>query len=163
MIRSWKAGDEVLAVAAEPYLSVASLSHRFLAGTGGRLPAGYVRHIAAGPRDTWDACVAVGDGHLIGWAEFGRVPGVIDSADLAVLVADPWHRRGIATALIREMLPCAASAGIRDLSADVMPSNHAAQALLRSIFGPKLSSEYEDGVVRYYLPLVAALAVTPSS
>src|SRR5215831_19257329 len=100
-IRPWHQGDEALAVATERFLSAASLSHRFLAGTGGRLPGGYVRHIAAGPRPAWDAQVAACDDHLIGWAEFGRMPGDLALADLGVIVADPWHRRGIATVLIR--------------------------------------------------------------
>src|SRR4051812_25176114 len=100
-IRPWRNGDEVLAAAAQRHLSAASLYNRFHAGTGGRLPAAYLRHIAAGPRHGWDAQVAAGRGHLIGWAEFGRFPGTPDEADLGVLVVDPWQRRGVATALVR--------------------------------------------------------------
>ena len=107
LIRPWRTGDETLAGAATAYLSVTSLTNRFLAGTGGRLPAAYVRHIAIGPRPTWDAYVAEGDGHLIGWAEFGRVNATSPEADLAVIVADPWHRQGIASAMIRALLPVA--------------------------------------------------------
>src|SRR5215467_12041399 len=127
-IRPWHQGDEVLAVAAERYMSAGSLAHRFLAGTGGHLPGGYVRHIAAGPRPAWDAQVAVGDDHLIGWAEFGRLPGDLVRADLGVIVADPWHRQGVATALIRALLPRMAAAGVRELRADVLPGNRAAHA-----------------------------------
>jgi RimJ/RimL family protein N-acetyltransferase len=148
-IRPWRTGDETLAGAATADMSVTSLSNRFLAGTGGRLPAAYFRHIAAGPRPTWDAQVAAGDGHLIGWAEFGRVTATSTEADLAVIVADPWHRQGIASAMIRALLPRCFATGVRRLGADLLPSNAAAYALLRSLFGDHLRGEFSDGVVRY--------------
>jgi GNAT superfamily N-acetyltransferase len=156
-IRPWRCGDETLAVAAERYLSTATLSHRFLTGTGGRLPAAYLRHIAAGPRLTWDAQVVAAPGHLIGWAEFGRRPGSPEEADVAVLVADSWQRRGVATTLIRAMLPRCRVAGVRLLHADVSPTNHAARELLRSLFSPGLTAAFVDGVVHYELPLEAGL------
>lgn len=162
-IRPWHQGDEELAVAIERHLSAASLAHRFLAGTGGRLPAGYVRHIAAGPRPAWDAQVATLDDHLVGWAEFGRMPGDLVRADLGVIVADPWHRQGVATALIRALLPRMAAAGVRELRADVLPGNRAAHALLASLFGPHLHAEYDDGAIRYHAPLpthIAAVGVS---
>jgi GNAT superfamily N-acetyltransferase len=158
-IRPWRSGDDALALAAQPYLSAKSLANRFLAGTGGRLPAMYLRHVAAGIRPEWDAQVAaipeqfIGwaavPGHLAGWAEFGRMPGVQDEADLAVLVADPWHRQGVASALIRALLPRVIDAGVRHLHADVLPGNIAARALLTSLFGTDLRSATEDGVLRY--------------
>jgi GNAT superfamily N-acetyltransferase len=156
-IRPWQCGDEILAVAAERHLSTTSLAYRFLTGTGGRLPKEYLRHIAAGPGPTWDAQVAVGPAHLIGWAEFGRLPGRPEEADLAVIVADPWQRRGIATALVRAMLPRCLAAGVRQLHADVSPTNRAARGLLQSLFSPALSAAYVDGVVHYELSLAAAL------
>jgi ribosomal protein S18 acetylase RimI-like enzyme len=161
-IRPWQCGDELLAVAAERHLSVTSLAYRFLTGTGGRLPKDYLRHIAAGPGPTWDAQVAVGSGHLIGWAEFGRLPGRPEEADLAVIVADAWQRQGIATALVREMLPRCLAAGVRRLHADVSPTNRAARGLLRSLFSPGLSAAFVDGVVHYELSLLAARRETPT-
>jgi GNAT superfamily N-acetyltransferase len=160
-IRPWRRGDEALAVAAERYLSAASLSNRFLAGTGGRLPGVYLRHVAAGPRLVWDAHVAAVPGHLIGWAEFGRLPDDPEEADLAVLVADPWQRQGVATTLIRAMLPYCLDAGVRRLRADVLPGNRAARGLLRSLFAPGLTAGFVDGVVHYELSLEAALREAP--
>ena len=161
-IRPWQCGDELLAVAAERHLSVTSLAYRFLTGTGGRLPKDYLRHIAAGPGPTWDAQVAVGSGHLIGWAEFGRLPGRPEEADLAVIVADAWQRHGIATALVREMLPRCLAAGVRLLHADVSPTNRAARGLLQSLFSPGIHAGFVDGVVHYELSLLAALRETPT-
>ena len=149
LIRPWRRGNEMLACAAVPYLSATSLSNRFLAGTGGRLPAAYVRHLTAGPRPTWDAQVAVGDGHLIGWAEFGRVTATSSEADIAVIVADPWHRQGVASAMIRALLSRCFATGVARLGADLLPGNAAAYGLLRSLFGEHLHGEFSDGVVRY--------------
>jgi GNAT superfamily N-acetyltransferase len=152
-IRPWRRGDELSALATERYLSPASLAYRFLTGTNGRLPAAYTRHIARGPTPYWDAEVATGPGFLVGWAEFGRLPGAEEEADLAVLVADPWQRRGVATALVRAMLPRCRAAGVRLLRADVSPTNLAARGWLASLFAPGLSAAFVDGVVRYELPL----------
>jgi GNAT superfamily N-acetyltransferase len=160
-IRPWRPGDEALAAATQPFLSIKSLSSRFLAGTGGRLPAGYLRHVALGARAAWDAQVAAVDGHLLGWTEFGRSPGTITEADIAVLVADPWQRQGLATALIRAMLPRAFAAGVRAISADVLPGNEAAHALLRSLFGVRLRYAYQDGIVHYTAPLTVPTTVSP--
>ncbi len=178
-IRPWRTGDELLAAAAEPFLSEASLTSRFLAGTGGRLPTPYLRHIALGPRATWDAQTATGEpaggcglngatrsAHLLGWAEFGRRPERPAVADLAVIMADPWQRQGIATALIRAMLPRILAAGVAELEADVLPGNRAAHGLLRSLFDGRLRASYVDGVVHYRMPLdvpVATAAVVAAA
>lgn len=159
-IRPWRTGDELLAVAAERLLSRRSLSNRFMAGIGDRLPSWYLRHISAGPRDVWDAQVALDGDQLLGWAEFGREPGRCDQADIAVIVADPWQRRGIATALIRELVIAATAAGVEQLSADVLPENQAAHALLASVLGPGLTWRYDGGSVHYELArLPEAIAV----
>jgi GNAT superfamily N-acetyltransferase len=152
-IRPWQSGDEILAVAAERHLSPSSLTNRFMAGVGGRLPNWYLRHISAGPREVWDAQVAVYDGRLRGWAEFGRLPGRLDLADIGVIVADPWQRQGIASALVRALIPRAMEAGVTHMAADVLPSNRAAHALLASVFGRDLAWRHETGSVHYELPL----------
>jgi GNAT superfamily N-acetyltransferase len=156
-IRPWRAGDDLLAGAAGEHLSTRSLSRRFLAGTGGTLPPWYRRHLAAGPRPEWDAQIAVADGCAIGWAEYGRAPGVTVAADLAVIVVDAWHRRGVATGLIRALLPRAFAAGVRDLGADLLPDNTAAQALLRSLFGADLRGRFADGTLRFEVSLSLAV------
>jgi GNAT superfamily N-acetyltransferase len=160
--RPWQCGDEVLAAAAAEFMSTTSLANRFLAGTGGRLPAGYLRHIAKGSRPTWDAYVAATDDHLIGWAEFGRIPEDSPTADLAVIVADPWQRRGIASALIRALLPRVAAAGVTHLGADTLPGNRAIHGLLASLFGTRLDVTYEGGVVHYSLLVATARPTTPT-
>ena len=152
-IRPWSHGDLALAVAAQPYLSMETLTRRFMAGTGGRLPEWYLRHLAAGPRPTWDAEVAAESGMLLGWAEFGRLADDPTVADLSIVVADPWHRRGIGSALVRSILPRCVDAGVRTLAADVLPSNRAARGLLTSVFPTGMVSSFRDGVLHFEIAL----------
>jgi ribosomal protein S18 acetylase RimI-like enzyme len=158
VLRPWRSGDDALAIASAGRLSATSLDNRFLAGTGGRLPGAYVRHIAAGPRAVWDAQVAEADGMLLGWAEWGRLSADADVADLGVLVADPWQRQGIATTLIRDLLPRAYASGVRTMTADVLPSNAAAHRMLARAFGPARTWAYVDGVVHYEVDLATLLS-----
>jgi GNAT superfamily N-acetyltransferase len=152
-IRPWSDGDVHLAAAAQPHLSTDTLYRRFLAGTGGGLPEWYLRHLAAGARPTWDAEVAAVPGLLIGWAEFGRLAAEPTVADLSIVVADPWQRQGVATALVRSMLPRCVDAGVRLLRADVLPSNRAARGLLGSLFPTGLRSSFADGAMHFEVNL----------
>jgi GNAT superfamily N-acetyltransferase len=155
LIRPWRADDRLLVQSAQQHLSEASLSRRFLAGTGGRLPAAYLAHIAGGARPEWDAEVALGGGMLLGWAEYGRVPADGDCADLAVLVADPWQRGGLGIALVRALVPRMVDAGVRTVEAHVAPGNTAARAFARALTRAEPSSTFSDGLVRYSYALNA--------
>jgi ribosomal protein S18 acetylase RimI-like enzyme len=156
LIRPWSIADVRLAESAQPHLSVVSLTRRFHGGTGGGLPAAYLRHIAAGPRPEWDAQAALAGGQLCGWAEYGRRPGVWDTADLAVLVADRWQRRGIAATLIRGLVPRMICAGVRNLTVEVAQSNRTARGLVLALAGPDLPAAYADGMIRYQISLTMA-------
>ncbi|WP_432993284.1 N-acetyltransferase family protein [Dactylosporangium sp. CA-233914] len=153
LIRPWRAGDERLVEAVQRHLSARSIDRRFLAGSGGRLPAFYLCHIAAGPRPEWDAEVALDGGQLCGWAEYGRRPADAPEADLAVLVADPWQRTGLATTLIRALVPRMAAAGVRTVQADVSGTNAATKGLVRALAGPNHAAIHEDGLLRYTFDL----------
>lgn len=155
LIRPWREGDRRLLVAAQQHLSAATIARRFLAGSGRRLPPGYLAHVAAGPRPEWDAQVAVAGEVLCGWAEYGRVPGDGARADLAVLVADPWQRTGLASALIRALVRRMIAAGVRTIHADVAGSNAATRALVRSLAGAGAPAAYADGLVHFTFDLSA--------
>ncbi|GGM24410.1 GNAT family N-acetyltransferase [Dactylosporangium sucinum] len=155
LIRPWEGGDDRLVLAAQPELSERSLTRRFLVGTGGRLPSGYLAHIAKGARPpAWDAQVAIDRGTLCGWAEYGRIHGTTDAADLAVIVADRWQRAGVGSRLVRALVQRMAAAGIRQVYAEVLPSNRDVRAFVRALAGRGPQGEYADGLVRYHFPLV---------
>jgi GNAT superfamily N-acetyltransferase len=163
LIRPWRGTDVRLAESAQAHLSVLTLTRRFQGGTGGRLPAAYLRHIAAGPRPEWDAQAALHDGQLCGWAEYGRRAAAWDCADLGVLVTDHWQRQGIATALLRGLLPRMLRAGIRTVTVEVELSNRAASALVRALAGPGQRGRYTGGMIRYEIPLTPSVVREISS
>jgi len=86
-----------------------------------------------------EALVAVVDGEIVGVARYARL-GDTDTAELAVVVADAWQRRGIATRLLaalRSAPRARASAGWRSCpNAD----NRRALALLRR-FHPRRQAD----------------------
>jgi ribosomal protein S18 acetylase RimI-like enzyme len=153
LIRPWRDGDQRLVVAAQQHLSRATIDRRFLVGSGGRLPSSYLTYVAAGPRPEWDAQVAVDGGALCGWAEYGRIPASGPAADLAVLVADPWQRTGLASALIRALVQRMIAAGVRTIHADVAGSNAAAKGLVRSLAGADPGGTYADGLLHFAFDL----------
>jgi RimJ/RimL family protein N-acetyltransferase len=164
-LRAWQPGDEALLVGAQPDISAASLAARFLSGHPA-LPSAYLRHIAAAPRERWDAQVAMEADRLLGWAEFARLSACEDEVDIAVLVVDSWQRRGVATALLDAMLPRMFAAGIRVVHADIEPRNTAARATIRAFAqrsrsltswgrptGLGLSGSFTDGLLHFRMSL----------
>ena len=63
------------------------------------------------------------DGHGIGVARYVRIPGDREAAELAVVVVDAWHRRGLATALLDRLTARARENGIRRYEAIVSEDN----------------------------------------
>jgi len=72
-----------------------------------------------------EALVAVepGSGQLLGVARFIRNRQEPDHAEVAVTVTDSWQRRGLGTALLRELAQRAAEEGIRYFTAEILAEN----------------------------------------
>ena len=75
-----------------------------------------------------------------------------DVANIAVLVVDDMHRRGIATLLIHELTEIALSNGVTRFSADVLADNRAMISLLRKTYRP-VSTTINYGVIHYELSI----------
>ena len=92
-----------------------------------QFPRRYLADVLAGRPEFHDAVVARhGDGtSLIGMASLGAVsehgPGV---AELGVLVADPWQRQGVGTAMVELLLHRARTRGVRQVAASVLPGRN---------------------------------------
>jgi RimJ/RimL family protein N-acetyltransferase len=73
-----------------------------------------------------DALVALDDktGELVGEARYVRERDRRDTGEVAVLVADEWQQRGIATALLTELTKRARRQGLRRYRALVATDNH---------------------------------------
>ena len=70
--------------------------------------------------------------YIIGVARFIRYASAPDDAELAITVADSWHGRGLATALLRVLTGRAIAVGVKRFRAEMMADNEAVLRLLRS-------------------------------
>jgi len=76
-----------------------------------------------------------------------------DSADVAFLVLDELHRRGIATLLLRRLSEIARRNGIGSFTADVLGDNRAMLSFIRKAMKPR-SSVVNSGVIHFEIPLI---------
>ncbi|WP_433475801.1 N-acetyltransferase family protein [Spirillospora sp. CA-142024] len=132
-------------------LSAASLYTRFFSGTP-RLPEHYLGLLEN--LDHWDreALVALDGDEILGIAEYVRGKDRPWRADLAVLVADPWQRRGIGSVLIGCLSELAARRGITEFDADVVLTNRPALLFVRHGW-PSARSTLDGGAAHFTLPL----------
>jgi acetyltransferase len=70
-----------------------------------------------------DDAAADGGVSMVGIARYIVNPDQ-DSAEFAVVVADAWHRRGIAAHLMKALIACARRKGLRRLVGTVLRANH---------------------------------------
>jgi acetyltransferase len=115
-------------------LSAESRARRFLAASRGISPAEAERFASVHHR-TEDGYVAVvaevgaNDGLIVGHATLTS-DGTGTPPEIAFAVADGWQRRGIGTALLREVISAAQGRGIQRLQASLFVDNVAMRRLL---------------------------------
>lgn len=78
-----------------------------------------------------------------------RYPDRHEVADVAVTVRDDWHGRGVATALLPELLERRPE-GVRCLLTEVLADNPASLAMLRRL-GPTTTELESDGVLSVHV------------
>lgn len=76
-----------------------------------------------------EAVVALVDGEIVGVARYFRQPGS-EAAEIAIVVADDWQRRGLATRMLNVLAQLARAASIERFTATLQPDNPPALALL---------------------------------
>ncbi|MFF8594568.1 GNAT family N-acetyltransferase [Streptomyces sp. NPDC015220] len=74
------------------------------------------------PRPGHRALVAEHAGRLVGLAEYEAEPHGV-TADVALVVADDWHHRGVATLLLEHLADAARTAGMTAFTADALAEN----------------------------------------
>lgn len=115
-------------------MSEASQYSRFLTGTP-RLTDSQATYFTAIDHVGHEAYVAHSpddETYIIGVARFIRYASAPDEAELAITVADSWHGRGLATALLRVLTERAVAVGVKRFRAEMMADNEAVLRLLRS-------------------------------
>ncbi len=147
-------------------LSEESRYQRFLAPME-RLTARQLRYLteidqvnhfawAAGHRDT------SGEEHGVGVARFVRDTDAPCCAELAVVVADAYRRRGIGTLLIHALLVVAADQGIEHMTGFMFAENEAMIRILDRLGAPPVPDS--PGVVTAALDLpVPTTAISPEA
>ena len=114
-------GDRVLEV--WDGMSELSRRRRFLAPTG-ELSDEDLRYLVDVDHRRHEALVALDDaGRAVGIARYVRVPRDRTTAEVAVVVVDDWHRRGLATELLDRLSERARENGIERYSAVVSADN----------------------------------------
>jgi RimJ/RimL family protein N-acetyltransferase len=98
-----------------------------------------------------EGVVAVLDGEIIGVARFARRPGT-DSAEVAVVVADAWHREGLATRMLGALSELAEAAGIRQFTLSMQADNRGALRLLHR-FHPDAALTHSQGIYEATVPV----------
>lgn len=140
-------------------LSPASLYTRFFSGTP-RLPEHYVGLLER--LDHWDrdALVALDGDDIAGIAEYARDKKRPWRADVAVLVTDPWQRRGLGSVLMTCLIELAGRRGVTELDADLVLTNRAAFHLVHRGW-PTARPTTEGGSAHFRLPLPARRPAAP--
>jgi GNAT superfamily N-acetyltransferase len=151
-------GERVEAMSAR--LSEHSLYGRFFAGTP-KLPPMYLAALEKADHHDREVLLAVSAGAVIGIAEYVRAADAPDRADLAVLVADDWQRRGIGRRLVTALACLAADRGITTFAADALTSNRSALAAIAALW-PGARADRADATAAFALP-VGALLTTAGS
>jgi GNAT superfamily N-acetyltransferase len=93
-----------------------------------------------------EATVAVVEGEIVGVARYARRDSGPDGAELAVVVADAWQRRGIATRLLPALAACARRAGIVCFEVVTLAGNPTALGLLHRL-RPAARLTFSQGVL----------------
>lgn len=98
-----------------------------------------------------EAVTAELGGELLGVARYARLPGG-DRAEIAVVVADAWQRRGLGRRLLGRLTERARESGIAGFTAVLHADNRPAVELVRSVF-PEAGFRFEDGLLAAEIPL----------
>ena len=76
------------------------------------------------------------------------------TAEFAILVADPWQRRGLGTALLKRLVRIGRDEGLEEIWADILAGNTGMRRASRAA-GFTISEDFGDGIVRAELRLTS--------
>jgi RimJ/RimL family protein N-acetyltransferase len=124
LIRSIRPDDREELAEGMRRLSPESRYRRFFTPTS-ELSASELRYLTDVDHHDHEALVALepDSGHGIGVARFVRSADDPELAEVAVAVADSWHNRGVATALLDRLTQRAREEGVRRFSAEILAEN----------------------------------------
>jgi L-amino acid N-acyltransferase YncA len=134
-------------------LSPVSVYHRFFSPVR-KPPRSALLWLTSVDHDRREALVALDGDEIVAVARYDGRPGTAE-AEVAVTVEDAWQHRGVGTRLARRLAREALDHGYDHFVALVLPDNHAAMGLLRTL-SHDASVHFEDGGYRASVPLARA-------
>jgi acyl-CoA synthetase (NDP forming)/RimJ/RimL family protein N-acetyltransferase len=143
-------------------LSPESIRYRYFAPKPSLTPA-EVKWFTQLDHAEREALVAVLGDDIIAVGRYDRVPGT-DTAEVAFVVDDAHHGRGLASVLLEHLAALAADRGIRRFEADVLPDNHRMVRIFVDS-GYQASRSFDEDAVHLVFPIEpteASLAVMQS-
>ena len=153
LIRPIRADDKRLLAAAFDRLSPESRYRRFFSPIQ-RLGKQDLIYLTEVDHSNHEALTALDpeNGGIIGVARYVRSADPTE-AEIAVTVADPWHGRGVATALLERLVERARDEGIDHFVALVMSDNVEALDLFRGLAPEAHSRPSASGHIELLIPL----------
>jgi GNAT superfamily N-acetyltransferase len=156
-IRPIEPGDKEKLVAGLHQLSAESIRKRFLAAKP-RFTNAELRYLTEVDGFNHIALVAVLQSdpeQLVAVARCVRLPDRPATAEMAIVVGDPWQNQGLGRALATALADAARAVGIRCFAATMLGDNEAARRLMRT-FALRLQEGQVSGGVREVLVELAA-------
>jgi RimJ/RimL family protein N-acetyltransferase len=153
VIRPIEPGDKERLVDGLAQLSAESIRKRFLAAKP-RFTKSELRYLTEVDGRNHIALVALEDDQLVAVARCVRLPDRPDTAEMAIVVGDPWQGQGLGTALTHALADAALAVGIRRFAATMLGDNEAARRLMRT-FSRRLEEARVDGLREVVVELAA--------
>jgi len=153
VIRPIEPGDKERLVNGLAQLSAESIRKRFLAAKP-RFTKSELRYLTEVDGRNHIALVALLDDQLVAVARCVRLPDRPDTAEMAIVVGDPWQGQGLGTALTHALADAALAVGIRRFAATMLGDNEAARRLMRT-FSARLDEARVDGLREVVVELAA--------
>ncbi len=157
LIRPIEPGDKDRLVNGLRQLSEESIRKRFLAAKP-RFSSSELRYLTEVDGINHIALVAVLEDdpdQLVAVARCVRLPDRPGTAEMAIVVGDPWQGQGLGRALVHALADEAVAVGIRRFAATMLGDNEAARRLMRT-FSARLAEAPISGGLREVLVDLAA-------
>jgi RimJ/RimL family protein N-acetyltransferase len=155
LIRPIRAEDRAELAAGMERLSPESRYRRFFTPTS-ELSDAALSYLTEVDHHDHEALVALEPetGHGVGVARFVRSAEDPERAEVAVAVADSWHNRGVATALLDHLTERAREEGVRRFSAEILADNRPMLELIEGL-GDVTTKHLDKGSVDVEIELPA--------
>ena len=158
LIRPIRADDKRMLATGLQHLSRKSVQRRFLAPKTSFSRA-ELRYLTEVDGHDHVALVAEYPGHpvrrLIGVARFVRLDEDREAAEVAIVVADDWHRRGLGSLLATQLAAVARRSGIRRFTATMASDNVPAHRLMATLTAHLEHRHTGGGLAEVVLDLAA--------